>query len=220
MVLMSWFARPCGAAPQAASPVEAFWQCFAQEEARLRRALILASRGAKRLEETKARIVEDLQKIDPALSLDVGWAKDNVFELVLSAGGRRDLFPTVSAVAAAAPQLPRWRVIAFRPPRRSGLELCVRGRTLGAEGLWFRLEPRRDQADLGLYVAGLTAEEREPLKGAAASLLDAALGEYAAATRIGAIDLKGLPEDPAAAGLHPITELRAEFDAIFPEARP
>ena len=218
MAVMSWLGvRREVETPAADSPFDGFWQWFAGAEARLRAAHDGRDSEPLDLQEAVAEISDRLRRVHPELCFEFGRADDGVYELILSAGGIRSLFPAVSALMQAAPQVPGWRVIAFRPRKDSDYRVCLGGLTLEAEALWYRLSPAEDHADLELHIEGLTTESLEILGSAAFLMLDAALGEYDVATRIGAIDFEPLPDDPAAEGLKPITELRAEFDAFFPQ---
>ncbi|MDJ0943548.1 MAG: hypothetical protein QNJ30_08790 [Kiloniellales bacterium] len=203
-------------APAADSPFDAFWQWFRSAEARLREA---HGGGTAKLEAAVNEIGDRLRRVHPELCFEYGQADDGVYELILSAGGIRSLFPAVAALRQAAPEVPGWRIVAFRPRKAACARVQLGEAVLEPEGLWYRLMPDTDHADLDLFVAGLTPETLEGLGGAAFLMLDAALGEYDVATRIGAIDFDALPEDPAGLDLKPIGALRADFDALFPQTK-
>jgi hypothetical protein len=57
----------------------------------------------------------ELQKVDPNLAFEFG-PNDPKREFVISAAGIRSAFPAFVSLAAAAPTLEKWKVIAFRPP--------------------------------------------------------------------------------------------------------
>ena len=217
---MSVSGRPAGCggaeAPAAELPFEVFWQWFVSAERRLRDAY---DGGVVEIEAAVAEIGDRLHRIHPELCFEYGHADDGVYELILSAGGILSHFPAVSALKQAAPEVPGWRIIAFRPRKASCARIQLGEAVLEPDGLWYRLMPDADQADLDLFVADLTPETLEGLGCAAFLMLDAALGEYDVATRIGAIDFDALPENPAGLDLKPIGALRADFDALFPQTK-
>ena len=218
MSVMGWLAGLRRVEAQSeGSPFDAFWQWFLSAEPRLRAAH--GNGGMAELEAAVNEIGDRLNRVHPELCFEYGRADDGIFELILSAGGIRSLFSAVSALKQAAPEVPGWRIIAFRPRKASCAQVQLGEAVLEPEGLWYRLTPDADQADLDLFVADLTPETLEGLGGAAFLMLDAALGEYDVATRIGAIDFDALPENPASLDLKPITALRADFDGLFPQTR-
>ena len=58
-----------------------------------------------------------------------------------------------------------------------------------------------------IYIRDLSPENKEKAIGASFILLDNALGEYLVATGIGFIEHKPLPDNPAARGLLPLSEI-------------
>ena len=216
MSVTGWLAGQGGEAQATDSPFDAFWRWFVVAERGLRDA---HGGGTAAVEIAVTEIGNRLRRVHPELCFEYDRADDGVYELILSAGGIRSLFPAVSALKQAAPEVPGWRVIAFRPRKTSCARVQLGEAVLEPQDLWYRLMPDADQADLDLFVADLTPETLEGLGGAAFLMLDAALGEYDVATRIGAIDFDALPEDPAGFDLKPIDALRADFDALFPQTR-
>jgi hypothetical protein len=62
----------------------------------------------------------ELRKVHPRLVFEMGLGTPK--ELIISASGERDGFPAVKRLVAAAPAIPGWVVIAFRP-RKPNTEL-------------------------------------------------------------------------------------------------
>jgi hypothetical protein len=120
----------------------------------------------------------------------------------------------VTALVAAAPSLAGWKIIAFR--QRGGLELFVEigERKLAPDDLWFRAATAGERVDLAVYVQGFGAASDATLKQAGYLLLDNALGEYDVETKIGPIEWRALPADPAGAGLTPLRRLPEVVDAM------
>lgn len=155
-----------------------------------------------------------LDAIDPGLTFELGLGKEP-FELIVSADGKKALFPLVKQVVDAAPSIPGVKVVAFRPRKDAGFRLTVNGVTVGGPDVMFVASDdaaRKGLIALRLYVKGLTPENEADVKGAAFLLLEAVLGEFDLETKIGAIDIVATPDkSPAAA--KPLAELPAAVDA-------
>ena len=197
---MAWFKR--------ASPEEGFWQWFEQNSNRL-----------FAFEADRDRVFRDLKaalhKVHKGLTFELGPVQDGKREFIVSADGIRERFPAVQNLVAAAPPLPQWMVIPFRPPKDIGGVIEYEGHRVGSEDVWFRSEADGDRIGLTLYVRGLTEENKRSVGGATFILLDSALGEFAVETRVGFIEWNRLPDDPAAAGLKPFPAIREVFDVVI-----
>lgn len=193
---------------------EAFWAWFQDNTAYL-------ETFAEDTAEVVATLGKRVDAVSTDLAFEMGQADDGVYEFIVSADGIRAVFPEVVALTKAAPAIPGWRIIAFRPRKPDGLKNLVRfqGTELGAAALWYRADPQDDKLDLTLCVEGQDSEGAHALLGQIFLLLDASLGEYDVATRIGAIEFADWPTEPAAAGLSPVSELAQDVDARFAPAQ-
>lgn len=157
----------------------------------------------------------ELELVQPGLMFELGIGKDP-FELVISAGGRRDLFPVVTKLVAAAPPMPGTKVIAFRPRKAiEGFSTEVGTEKLAGGDLWFVSgeDPgRKGMLGVDVFVKGMRSERDEGFKDAAFMMLEAAVGEYDLETKIGAIEFKPAPAKPELP-LRPLKELPAVVDA-------
>ena len=197
-----------------------FWEWFAANEARYR---VFVPGGPERdalFAELTRRLGRVRRGVRFAFDAPDEANPDEPRELVLSADGNRDLFPAVRRLADAAPPpdaLPGWKVVAFRPRVRdlAGVALLLGETVIGADDLWLALKPRGDRIDLDLYLRGLLEASEREIQKACLLLLDYALGEYDVGTKVGALDIHALPEDPAGSGLIPYPRLPEEFDARF-----
>lgn len=188
----------------------AFWRWFQANTAYLE----------SYLDDTAAVVAEVGKRLDAVsrnLTFELGRADDGVYDFIVSADGIRDVFPEVVALVKAAPSIPGWRIIAFRPRKPGSLGKSVRfeGMELGTNALWYRSDAHEDRIDLTLCVAGQGAEGAHAFLGPVFLLLDATLGEYDVGTKIGAIEFADCPGEPAAAGFAPIADLAGEVDARF-----
>ncbi|HLT47508.1 MAG TPA: hypothetical protein VK002_09800 [Rubricoccaceae bacterium] len=193
--------------------VRAFWRWFAEHADTLREPLPEPA--------LYDQLFARLRYVHPDLVCEVGIADDSTGELLLSAGGIKAAFGTVRALAEAAPSLPGWRVVAFKP--RRGAEATVElpgNRRVRSADVWFRLRPHAPgTVALDLYVSGGLDPEDEGMVAALFVLLDAALGEVDVATRIGPITWDRASASPALEGLHPFRDLPERFDAMVPSKR-
>ena len=155
------------------------------------------------------KIIRELRKVHPNLDFEMGLSDDDQLEFIVSANGIRSVFPTVEQLVACAPTLPNWKIIAFRQPKGSVSEILYENFLLKADDVWFSYKYRMDKVDLTMYIRDLSPENEEKAIGASFILLDNALGEYLVATGIGFIDHKPLPDNPAARGFQPLSEIGA-----------
>jgi hypothetical protein len=136
-------------------------------------------------------------------------------EFIVSADGNRALFPFVQGLVAAAPELPGWKILAFRQRKETdGLSLRMGDLELDPKTVWFKAKREQGKVALTLYLDGLTPKNKDSLSRAALILLDTALGEYDVEMKVGPLEFKPLPADPAARGLHPFKELPQQVDTL------
>jgi hypothetical protein len=150
----------------------------------------------------------ELLRVHKGLTFEIGPLEGGKREFIVSADGVRAVFPAVQQLVAAAPAMPSWTVIAFRQRKSLELVVAIDDVEVGAGDLWFSTVPDRGRLGLRLYMRGLTGENRRVMQQVAIILLDCALGEYDVATKVGFIEFHPLPEDPAALGLQPFSEIR------------
>lgn len=189
--------------------IRAFWAWFARHADAFREVLPEPARYDD--------LFQQLHYVDPDLVCEIGVSEDGTAELLLSAGGLKTAFRAVRALAEAAPPLPGWRIVAFKP--RRGAEAAVElpgNRRVHSDDVWFHLSPHAPGLlALELFLSGgLDPEDADTLQ-ALCVLLDAALGEVDVATRIGPIAWTQAPANPTEAGLHPFRELPDRFDALL-----
>ena len=151
-----------------------------------------------------------LHKVRDGLTFELGVGHQP-YELIVSADGIKERFPTVQRLVAAAPKLSGWKVIAFRPRKPVALELRLGdGTKLSPAQLKYRAEPAGQKLDIAIY-ADKPGDVAKGFKQAAFLILDNTLGEYDVEMRIAGIDF--LP-GPAPADAQPLTALAARVDAL------
>lgn len=164
-----------------------------------------------------AAIGERLNAVNRQLTFEMGRADDGIYEFIISADGMSKAFPDVVALTKAAPTVPGWRIIAFRPRKLDSLGKTVRfeDMELSTNALWYRSSDQGDRIAVTLCVDGRDKDGAQAMLGPVFLLLDATLGEYDVATKIGVIEFEDCPVEPVEAGLRPISNLAHEVDARF-----
>lgn len=187
-----------------ASAEDEFWQWFKAHEARL------FDSGADQ-EGAFDALAGALVKVHPALTFEVGPRDNGRREFILSAGGRREAFPAVSTLAKTAPDLPRWKIVAFRPRRNVLSIVTLGGVTLSPHDVHFTYQAAGGRLAVTLYIKGYDPARRAAYAKAGYFLLDELLGEYATGTRLSSIEFKGAAAFSRSVKL-PLLELPAIVD--------
>src|SRR5262245_29057678 len=196
-----------------------FWQWFKNNGDRLQAAMY--GRDAAAREEAADELREAVHAVQPGLVLELGRGEQGEpRQLIVSADGRAERVDAVKDFVAAAPALPGWEVVAFRPrmPIGESIEIVIQGEHIGPSDIWFDVAESGDGLGLTLYVRGLTPDN-ERVRGLGASLLtEHAIGERDAVTLITSLEARPLPASTAA--LRPFHDLTTVFDAARDERFP
>ncbi len=184
-----------------------FWEWFTRNEAALRR----VEGGTEKI---LRELNRELERVATGLTYQFGPVEEGLKEFAVSADGIRDRFTEVIELVSAAPTLPGWRILAFRPRAGTDAVIQMNDVKLPADSLWFTVEPDGDRIGLTLFIPALEQSNHDTLAGATFILLDMALGEYDVETKLGWIEHKPLPPSPAALGLRPFNELPESVDRL------
>ncbi len=131
-----------------------------------------------------------LERVHDGLTFEMGPIEEGLRELVISADGIRDAFPAVVSLCEAAPELPRWRIIQFRP-RRSPIDtIHLKDLTLNPDDVWVTLQPDQHKAGITLYMKGYCDKLSSSYSQIGYLFLDEALGEYDVETRVGFVEFR------------------------------
>lgn len=188
---------------------EPFWEWFKENVSRI-------EEGRRAHPTLPDEIVSRLREIHPDLVFEVATYGDRPNEFIVSADGIRDVFPHVERVVASAPEIPGWRIIAFRPREEDWATSTLRydGFELDPNDLWFRADMIHGEFALTVFADGLAGERRKSLIAAIFLMLDGALGEYDVVTGVRYLDFEELTDAARLSGLRPFTELRDAFDTM------
>ena len=132
-------------------------------------------------------------------------------ELIITAQGKRSIFPVIDKFISSAPKIPSWKVIALKPPQGFDFVTSYNGVDYDPKSLWFLPLIKGTGSDslLGLRVGipELSAAKEKEAKFAVLIILDTALGERSAAEDIHYLEVCSLPSIPADEGFIEFTDL-------------
>lgn len=187
-----------------------FWPWLAANTARIQASL---KSDPQRIGDEIARAFEAAY---PGLAWEISPAASPPWVFCISADGNRPRFPMVEQAVRAAPELPGWKIQAFRPRGSLTAEIDMGGRKMGYDDIWCRAEPLAGGgARVTLLIRGLTPQSDRALSPAALILLDNAVGEYDGVMKIGQLDRGPLPPNPQRGDdFFPLVELPRFLDGI------
>ncbi len=127
-----------------------------------------------------------------AVSENLVWQAEKVgtiWQFEVSADGDLALFPVVEELVSLAPEIPGWKILAFRQRDPNVRSISFQGASLSAENVRFSAVDFGDQVDLILFIRGDAATaQSERTRSAAILLIDGLVGEFEAATKIRCLD--------------------------------
>lgn len=194
----------CGQKP----PEAQFWAWFEQNEDML-------FHLEKDQERTLEQLTEAMAAVHPKLHFGVGPEVDGRRDFVITADGLKDVFPAVEALHAAAPALPRWTFIKFRP-RGPAAPMTLRLGDLAVESsdVEVAVEADGEKAGFTVFVKGYDESQREQFLHAVFLMLDHTIGEYDMETKVGFIDVRAFEED-SEHPRHSLADLPRVFDSFM-----
>ena len=188
--------------------------------------------GGGDIDENSDKIGNEFEKHFPNLNWEIEITDEGPWFFIVSADGDLEKFGEVVATYQEAPQMKDWVVLPFRQPGSLDFEVNVAGNTLRYDDIWCEIEVVELEEHLGieltLLVRGFTDENEDELADAAYLLLDNAVGEFDAATRICEVAFAPLEGDPEESNdffplselpdfIERLSEMEAEGDAEFEE---
>jgi len=190
-----------------ASPESDFWAWFQREEPKL-----------FAWETDQERVFDSvgaaMHRVNPDLTFEFGPVEGGKREFVISAGGIQSAFPAVESLYRAAPSLPRWIWIKFRPRRSMSFDVSMQGKTVKPDDVRFTMVKDGDKVGITLFFRDFSESERMKFAQIGYLFLDQALGEYAVETQVGFIEFMG-QESKDAAKASPLLDLPNRFDAYW-----
>lgn len=201
--------------------LEDFWSQLEQtvEQLKETESENLSEQGERLLSPYRKR----LQEIDNNLTLNIERQTDEgAVDLVFGCDGYPESIHTVLSLVDSAPQIAGVQIRAFNE-RCNPVPHMVNlgGELISIDEFWCSLRNINGRLELAIYLDDAPQVlDMDPRVEAAMILLDALLGEYEIMTRIWALDWFDLPIEPLDYGLIPMSNLRAEFDAMKIRVKP
>jgi hypothetical protein len=185
-----------------------FWDWFVRHEPKL-----FSFRPDKEVERENVfdELAAQLQKVHPDLAFEFGPNAPRR-EFVISAGGIKGAFSSVSSLVDSAPILDRWRITAFRPRRNPVNIVEFRGKRVDPKEVQFALLSKGKMPGVRLFIPGYQEADSD-LKTIGYLLLDESLGEYDVESRLGLIEMLS-PSTRTEGQRHPFSELPKQFDEL------
>ena len=166
-------------------------------------------------------IAARMAAVDDRLVPEMARGADGGNRLIISGDGIREAAPAVRRLAAAAPHIPGWSVIAFRQPAplSADTSLALGAVELVVGDIWVlpsRAGGRRGNLiDLIVALPATRETERETAKHIAFLLLDHSIGERTMVEQIGFIDFITVPPNPARRGMARLDRLPEQLTALI-----
>ena len=185
--------------------IENFWKWFTQNHN-------LLDGTSEQRDGFISDAVGELRALSPNLTLEIEEPRAGVREMAVSADGVAAEFPVVEQVVHLAPNLPGWKIVAFRQPGKiKGIVLNYPGITLDTDKMW--IFPIEDETGFNLivYFPDYSADKRNLFINATYVLLDNAIGEYNVVKGIRMLDFQKLPPPDQRDGVLPFVELPKVF---------
>ena len=190
-----------------------FWSWFASSQ-HFYRSMETAADSGRLMNEFE----EQLHAIDEDLYFEFSEPMENGGnELVITACGKQDKFDCVRALVAAAPELPGWTIIAFKPAMGFSFTHDHGDVVLKPSELWFLpLVSKSNPRMLGLRMAvpDLDPTMKDKIIHSLWIVLDTGLGEVVCAERIKHLEAAMMPTNPANEGFIELNELPDYLDWI------
>lgn len=185
-----------------------FWKWFQRNEARL-----------YDFESEQERVFDELGRElaryhNGGLAFEFGPKIDGVRDFVISAEGMKADFPFIIALADAAPPLPKWKIIKFRPRREFFVDVNYEDVQVKVDEIKFSLEPDGNKPGITFYYDRLDESQRNAFTAITFLYLDNFIGEFDVATKVGFIEAKPA-SDPSQLTRLPLSELSATFDRFI-----
>lgn len=175
---------------------DTFWKWFVKNQNPF---LFITSVSPQEKDRMLNEFLEKLHAFDENLYFEMGGHPDDQkVELIITAEGNVEAFPSVEFLVGRAPEFESWEVIAFKPPMGTGFTTEYGGYTFDPEKIIFipMKNPNNPQA-VGIKVCypEYNEAERATFINATYIMLDVMLGEKSCAEDIDFLDAVQTPEN-------------------------
>ncbi|TWT32474.1 hypothetical protein KOR34_42370 [Posidoniimonas corsicana] len=188
-----------------------FWTWFSEQHERFR-SINASLNGESLLSELQLH----LHQYDPDLWFQISEPLSEGYnELIITADGVKSKFALVDSLVATAPEIPKWHIIALKPPYGFDFVHEFGEVSLNSSELWFlplRSKSNPSLVGLRIGVPDLSPHLREETENSLWLVLEGGIGERACAERIHHIEVVMLPATPEDEGYIKLPELGDYLD--------
>jgi hypothetical protein len=188
------------------SPEARFWSWFKENESRL-------FAFERNQEQIISEILRELHRIHESLTFEIGSETKGIREFIISADGNRHAFPSVIKVAEAAPTLPRWNIVKFRPRRTEPCLIGLGNLQFSSDDILATLEPQGTRIGVSLFLGDEDHFDERVVGHIGFILLDYTLGEYDVETLVGTVSFHPRERSTRLKKL-PLRDLPLAFDQL------
>ncbi|MGC4016157.1 MAG: hypothetical protein QM755_16780 [Luteolibacter sp.] len=150
-----------------------------------------------------------LKALDKHLGLEVS-TEDQQPTLIVTTGATAASIPDARAIAAAAPAIPNWKVIALKPEFGFAFTINHHGTRFEPQAMWFMTpeeQPFPGKLVIRVGIPNYTSTSPAHARDAVRIVLEKAIGEQSLAEDIASFDVLQLPRAPEPAGYIGLFEL-------------
>jgi hypothetical protein len=153
-------------------------------------------------------ILAQLQQVNPGLFFEFSTQPQKA-ELIITADGKRSLFPLVERVVRDAPDIPGWSILALKPKLWFPVTASWEHVTIRIADVVFDPLQDPDSIDLGLrlFVPDLRPEDTQDAHNAILRALDHGLGEKDFADSVTYTEVRPLPDGASPEDHIPLVQL-------------
>ncbi|MDW3646586.1 MAG: hypothetical protein R8P61_05980 [Bacteroidia bacterium] len=194
---------------------ERFWKWFAKNQQQF---LFITSVSVEEKDRMLNEFLEELHKYDENLYFEMGGHPDDQkVELIITAEGNIEAFPSVELLVGKAPSFESWEVIAFKPPMGTGFTTEYGGYSFDPEKILFipLKNPDNPQA-IGLKVCypDYREEDRNIFINGSFIMLDVILGEKSCVEDIDYLDAAQTPENIVDYPFRSLSNIKSYIDEV------
>jgi len=189
--------------------IKEFWEWFLTVSDEYRE--INNLNDAEEIEKLLDKLLYHLHIYCEKLYFEIG-GDDSVYELIITAEGNKKFFSKVVDLVNAAPVLPGWEIIAFKPAQGINFTTEYDDILFTPTDMWFDpLYNGNYPKELGIkvFIPNMTFANKESYVNGVYKVLDTILGEKVFAMDIKYLEVGDLPMDPLGVGLIKLIELPA-----------
>jgi hypothetical protein len=192
-------------------PIDEFWNWFVKNRKAFED---LPSHDDDYAQRQLRLISRELQKVSDGLLVEVSKNAEGLRDLTITAEGNTQKFPIIQQIVERSPEIPGWKITAFRQPMPVGIVLNAGDLEYNPVEMFFEAFDDNGELDILIYAKNLAKVEKEKAFHFGMVLMDNFLGEYDTAVSVRRFGFRDVAEVEDHDALFPLTGLPA-FVADF-----